>query len=157
MSCSEPVEVQAYGSKKAVKRYENVEDIYVAIYRMEDGCIGRVVTAAGMVRPYSLSIRLYGLKASFEQDTLPWNLTGKICTSSGEGFNLEPIKVPPEPQVPVRVHGAADYLQALDFLRSILEDKKPAIDVYEGVKTTAACIAAVKAAEKGIRVRIPRF
>jgi len=157
ISGSEPVEVQAYGSRKAVTRYIGVNDIYVAIFKMDNGCISRVVTAAGMVRPYSLSIRLYGLKSSFEQDTLPWSLGGKVCLLSEKGFDLKQFKVPPEPEVPVKVHGAADYLQALDFLKSIIEDKEPFINVYEGAGTTVACIAAVKAANQGKKVKVPRF
>lgn len=158
----EPVEVKAYSTNMGLGRPR--EDLTVALYHTEAGCIGRVLVAYGMIRPYSLSARLYGSKASFEQDTNPYTHTwyNHISHDNTDTKKIIPVK---DPRVPKKVreqphseiHGDADYLQALEIIDSILYNTSPPIDVYEAARTTAACIAAQDSIKKGIAIRIPEF
>jgi len=148
------IEVFAY-SAKTIKT-QLVEDFTVALYKSNEGAIGRVVVAYGIKRPYSLSIRVYGTKGSFEQDTYPWSRKSGTIFKEPD-FNKGKKLVVGEEKVPVEVHGAADYLQALNFIRSILGLEKPLINVYEAAKLTNACIAALESSVKGKPVRIPKI
>jgi len=145
-------EVFAY-STKTIKS-QLIEDFTVALFKSKRGIIGRVVVAYGIKRPYSLSIRIYGTKGSFEQDTYPWSYKSGIIFKE-PNFNRGKKLIVEEETVPIRVHGAADYLQALNFVYSILGFEKPLIDVYEAAKITNACIAALESSAKNKPIKIP--
>jgi len=99
---------------------------------------------------------VYGTKGSFEQDIYPWRRKSSFVFKEPDSSRGKKLIVEEE-KVPVEVHGAADYLQALNFVRSILGLEKPLIDVYEAAKLTNACIAALGSSVKGKPVRIPRL
>ena len=55
-------------------------------------------------------------------------------------------------------HGTSEYFMVDDFVRCILDDTKPAIDVYEGLDYTAPGICAHLSAEQGGKaVEVPDF
>ena len=55
-------------------------------------------------------------------------------------------------------HGASEYYMIEDFLRSILDDAKPAIDVYDGLDYTVPGICAQVSSERGGElVEVPNF
>jgi hypothetical protein len=57
------------------------------------------------------------------------------------------------PQAPAEAtvggHGTSEYFMCNDFVRCILDDTKPAIDVYEGLDMTLPGICAHLSAEQG--------
>jgi len=143
------IEVFAY-SMKTIKT-QLTDDFTIALYKSDKGTIGRVVVAYGIKRPYSLSIRIYGTKASFEQDTYPWSYKSGFLFDVNRGGRL----ILKEEKTPIISHGCADYLQALNFINSIKGLEKPLIDVYEAAKITNACIAALESSLKNKVIKIP--
>ncbi|RLE74092.1 MAG: hypothetical protein DRJ56_08105, partial [Thermoprotei archaeon] len=127
------------------------DDFTAALYRSAEGAVGLALVSYGVNRPYSLSIRPYRTRASFEQDRAPWSCTyGLLMKVSGyERLALEEVKAP------VASHGGADYLQALNFVRAIEGLERPAMDVREVARVTCACIAALESSVRGVPVRIP--
>ena len=55
-------------------------------------------------------------------------------------------------------HGVSEYYMVNDFVRCIIDDTKPAIDVYEGLDYTAPGICANLSAQRGgEQVEVPDF
>ena len=145
-------EVITYGLKTI--EGQMVDDFTISIFRSRDNVIARVLISYGIKRTYSLSIRVYGTKASFEQDTFPWSCESGVFFRGPN--KAERIRVPSE-EVPIKSHGVADYLQAKNFIKAIEGKEKPYIDVYDAAKTTIMCIAAVESLYKGKSVKIPKL
>jgi len=147
-------EVFAYGL--VTLKNQEKEDFAVALYKSHEGRVARVVVSYGIRRPYLLSIRIYGTKASFEQDINPWSyLSGTLFMSPRREDSRRIVLR--EEETPIKIHGSADYLQALNFVNSIRGKEKPLVDVYEAAKTTVACIAALESMQKTSVVKIPRI
>lgn len=127
------------------------DDFTAALHRSAERAVGLALVSYGVKRPYSLSIRLYGTRASFEQDRAPWSCTSGLLMRVGgyERLAMEEVKAP------VASHGGADYLQALNFVRAIEGLERPAMDVREAARVTCACIAALESSARGAPVRVP--
>ena len=136
-------EAFAYSNHVAYPDFPD-DDFITAIYRFSSGVIGRVGVAYASVLPRSasgLTLRLYGTEGSLEND--------KFFRSGSETGDWERREMPPTKE---------SFWQEVDyFVTCILNDQTPAVDVREGARNVAACLAGVEAARTGKPVAPARF
>lgn len=140
-------------------------DMQVALFKTKKGAVIKLLTGFSIARePMHLYFVLYGTKGSLETDRYNWmnhtflytehlpNVQGMISIHS-------PSAHPGAPQEALLGgHGTSEYYLARDFVRSILEDTKPPIDVYEAIKYTLPGICALMSIQKGgEKVEIPQL
>jgi len=136
-------EVFAYSNHIAYPDFPD-DDFITAIYRFTDGVIGRVDVAYASVLPRGVSglrLRLYGTHGSLENDRF-----FRVGSETGdwESREMPPMKNP--------------FWQEVDyFVTCILNDQTPAVDVREGARNVAACLAGVEAARTGKPVTPAQF
>jgi len=140
-------------------------DMNVAIFETEKGAVLKFLAGFSIAKePMHLFFTIYGTKGFLETDRYNWsthtllytehipNLQGYISINS-------PTTHPNAPrEALLGGHGTTEYFLARDFVRSILEDTKPPIDVYKAVKYTIPGIcAAMSMKEGGKKVEIPKL
>jgi predicted dehydrogenase len=136
-------EAFAYSNHLAYADFPD-DDFVTAIYRFENGAIGRVDVAYASVLPRGaggLKLSLYGTEGSLENDRF---FRVESQTGDWESREMPPVKNP--------------FWQEVDyFVTCILSDETPAVDVREGARNVAACLAGVEAARAGEPVAPARF
>jgi len=134
-------EAFAYSNHLAYRDFPD-DDFVTAIYRFENGIIGRVDVAYASVLPSGaggLELSLYGTKGTLEND--------RVFISGSEGWKRQEM-----PSMKNSFWQEVDY-----FVSCILGDQSPAVDVREGARNVAACLAGVEAARTGKPVAPARF
>ncbi len=136
-------EVCAYGNHKAYADFPE-DDFVTAIYKFKSGAIGRVDVSYACTMPRGVegfNLRLYGNEGSLENDR--FFIVGSQ-TGRWEGRTMPPLKNP--------LWQESDY-----FAKCIVKDETPDVDVREGARNVAACLAGVEAAKTGKPVIPARF
>ncbi len=142
-----------------------VIDIQVAIFKTAKGAVVKMLCGFSVERqPAFHFISLYGTSGSIETDRYNDMNNIKAYFKTDQDFKLLkniPVqealdKLPPDARL--GGHGASEYYMIEDFVRSILDDTKPAIDVYDGLDYTVPGICAQMSAERcGALVEVPSF
>ena len=136
-------EVFAYGNNMIYEDFPH-DDFITAVYKFKSGAIGRVDVSYACTIPRGaerLCLRLYGSEGTLENDR--FFLVGSE-SERWEGQTMPPMKDP--------------FWQEIDyFVKCIQMDQTPEIDVREGARNVAACIAGVEASETGKPVVPERF
>lgn len=136
-------EAFGYGNHMAYEEFPD-DDFTVALYRLSNGAIGRVVVAYGAILPSgagSMKITVYGSKGTV--------MDGKLYTDADEGSQW---REPPLPELKDSFWAEVDH-----FLECLQTDTRPIVDVREGARNVAACLAAVEAARTARPVAPARF
>jgi predicted dehydrogenase len=163
-------EVHAYASKSTlVKRYPLPEN-FIINARFRDGKMARLVGSYGIVQPPypMMGLALYGTHGSavadftdFEPTSLKLRLSGPQVagTSDTDVGRTQEKAARVEYTYPADMLGA--YGQGLavqrymaDFEDAIVNDRRPAIDAWEGVKTIAALSACWESIRSGNPVKV---
>lgn len=157
------VEVTAYGNRKLAP-HRTVNDFEVAIFKTAKGAIAKLAITKTVKRPPCIYWSVYGTKGSAERDRLTsgFDLHGPddaFIWLSEDDRTIEklPVKVHDVPMALEEKkigHGAATYLQDRDFVDAILEERMPAISVYDAMKTCLAAVAAMQSAKAGHSMKI---
>jgi predicted dehydrogenase len=130
-------------------------DMEVALFRTAGGRIIKFLAGFAMAKePAHHWFTLYGTKGQIEG---PRHSSGKHLLYREDFANLsERIELPlshSHPRVPPEAllggHGSSEYFMVNDFVRCILDNTKPAIDVYEGLEWSVPGICAHQSAEQG--------
>lgn len=125
----------------------------IALFRTKKGAVIRVLIAFGMYVGFDHNFALYGTKGSILTDkTKPLKYSHSFAKLSDIPNS---IKTPIE--IPVGLsntgatdgHGGADTLMLRDFIRCIVEDTKPPIDVDMGIRISLPGIIANESAKQG--------
>ncbi|MBC7326966.1 Gfo/Idh/MocA family oxidoreductase [bacterium] len=138
-------------------------DMTVALFETEKGAVMKFLAGFSIAKePMHLTFSLYGTRGFLETDRLKYSTHSYLHTElipnvQGCISITSPLSHPYAPAI-LGGHGTTEYVLAKDFVRSILEDSKPPIDVYEAVKYTIPGIcAAMSIQEGGKKIEIPRL
>ncbi len=128
-------EVSAYGTTKVL---DDVDwyDTVIAMLKFVNGAVGKCLISVGAPRPYAMNFSLYGTEGTVENNRLFLKAFGE-----GEQFAEMPLPVLGE------VHACAEELE--HFLDCLDADRPPMIDVRDGARTVAACLAVAESLETG--------
>lgn len=139
-------------------------DMEVGLFRMSNGAVVKQLCGFSVARePSHIALTVYGTKGVLEHRTSDTggtrayfeevaNLHGMITMPIG----IEHPKAPREARL--GGHGTSEYFMLRDFVDCILNDTKPAIDVYDALDFTVPGICAHLSAESGGKpVEIPDF
>jgi len=160
------VEVQGYGGNFVYKQVPGKEDLSVALFRTERGSIAKVLTSGGIQRTYCLYYSVYGTQGSVErnriQDFFGVDTTNYLYLHDQMWQLRNMIPVPvynwTDPLIKERSsHGTMEIAQAMDFVKAILTDRQPLVNVYEAARSSAAAIMALQAIDRHECVTIPTF
>jgi predicted dehydrogenase len=120
------------------------DDFMTVLYRFRNGVIGRVGVAYATVLPRGvggLNLRLYGSKGSLENDRF---FLGPNGAGDWEKRELPTMK--------------NSFWQEVDyFVACIQNGETPAVDVREGARNVAACLAGVESAKTGRPTKPAQF
>ncbi len=156
-------EVMAYGNRKLAP-HRTVNDFEVAIFKTAKGAIAKFAITKTVKRPANVYWSVYGTEGSAERD----RQTGTFDLGNPDHayfwFSKDHSKMEKVPvemhQAPASLqgknigHAAGTYFQDRDFIDAILEDRQPAISVYDAAKTCLAAIAAMQSAKLGHPVKV---
>jgi predicted dehydrogenase len=149
-------EVVCYGNHKLAP-YRATDDTQAAMFVTRSGAIGRVLTSYAVCRQESRHNAVYGTRGSLEfrwHDNTLWHASDNHSPM----LPVEVEELPLTDEQKRRIgHGGMTYVQDLDFVEAILQDRQPEINVYEAARSCAAAICARDAAREGRPIRIPSF
>ncbi|MCD6361651.1 MAG: Gfo/Idh/MocA family oxidoreductase, partial [Armatimonadetes bacterium] len=129
------VEVSAYANHMAFLE-QPTDDCIIAQLRFESGAIGRALVSSGCKRKISTTLHIYGTAGTIDHDRIV-HAAGKPKTE----WDFEEL---PQPEIPDSILG-----ESADFVRCIIEDTVPPVDVSDNLQTMAACFAVVASAAQG--------
>ncbi|MGI6355396.1 MAG: Gfo/Idh/MocA family protein [Lentisphaeria bacterium] len=133
-------EVTAFANHKCLTDWP-VNDCTVALFKFPNDVLGKVMVSIGCIRPYTMRTVLYGTEGTIICDNTSPDI--KICCKNLMQGKLDFATLP----VNIANHNVS--AEIVDFVDCILNDKPVATNVYEGAKTVAAALAAVKSAKQG--------
>ena len=125
----------------------------IAIFRTKKGAVIRIFIGFGMYVGFDHNFALYGTRGSILTDkTKPL----EVAHSFAKLYEI-PNTFETAFEIPVTFshtketegHGGADMLMMRDFIRCIIEDTPPPIDVDMGIRMSLPGIIAVESAERG--------
>ncbi|MCM8816433.1 MAG: Gfo/Idh/MocA family oxidoreductase [Candidatus Omnitrophica bacterium] len=143
----DPIEVFAYSNHKCLVDWP-VDDATIAIYRFENGVMGKVFCSIGCIRPYTMRSVFYGTKGTIISD----NTSDHILLCSTRYFKEKSsynfAKIPVE----IAHHNVAAEIKY--FIRRIENNEAVEMNETEGAKTVATCLAAVISSQENRKVDI---
>jgi predicted dehydrogenase len=159
-------EVTAYGwgdrSPEWVAAYGSKFTLGTGIYRLSGGGVAKITLANVIERPEIVSFRFYGTKRSFESQRIRGE--PHLVMTHKEAERIEPA--PPIDRLPGPLqrilrehpgHKGAELFIVHDFATALVEDTRPAIDVYDAIAYTAPGICADLSMQEGTTIRVPSF
>ncbi len=141
----------------------DVIDAEVGLFKTESGAVVKILCAFSIVRHPSMHwMVVYGTEGYLEGP----RFGGEHMLYSERTVNLSgPVKLPlsashvgAPPEATAGGHGTSEYFMCNDFVRCIIDDTEPAIDVYRALDYTVPGICAHLSAENGGEpVEVPDF
>ncbi|MFC4871044.1 Gfo/Idh/MocA family protein [Negadavirga shengliensis] len=147
-------EVSCLGMPSYMERYQKGNNVYnnpfgteIAFMKTSEGGISRQSRSSDTPGPGSETGRLRGTKGSYDDKY------------HGKAENLPDLKRPPlPPGVPPGGHGGSHGRLTEEFIRSIIEDRKPLVDIVAALNMTVPGIIAHQSAMKGGEwLKIPQY
>ncbi|MBA7489483.1 Myo-inositol 2-dehydrogenase [subsurface metagenome] len=148
-SSSKVNQIFCYANHIAFRDYPEA-DCVVTIFKFDNGCIGKITTAFGCKRPLSHPVHVYGTKGTISNNLLykghqldriiyepPLGKRKKLACWILRRLDVTYEEYP----FPLYEHKIACINSLTDFINAIRKGSKPLVDVYEGAKTVAVCIA----------------
>ncbi|HOL21928.1 MAG TPA: Gfo/Idh/MocA family oxidoreductase [bacterium] len=130
--------------------------VQTALFKTERGRVIREVVAFFISRePAHHFYALYGTKGSIETDRYRWMDNLKVYLKDDpdhkEMFDMPTsvIHAGLPPEAVAGGHGTSEYLMIDDFVRAILEDRTPPLDVYKALEMTLPGICAAESIKRG--------
>ena len=158
------VEVTAYGNRKLAP-HRTVNDFEVALFKTAKGAIAKFAITKTVKRPANVYWSVYGTEGTAERDrqTGTFDLRDEahaFIWFSQDHTKMDKLPVKPYDEAPESLkgkgigHAEGTYLQDRDFIDAIMEDRLPAISIYDAAKTCLASIAAMQSAKLGHPVKV---
>ena len=141
----EMTEAFAYSNRKCLADWP-VDDCTLATYRFERDVIGKVFCSIGCVRPYTMRSLFYGTEGTIISDNTSSQI--QVC------MNATMIGPPQFASIPVPPAAKPVQAEVDEFVRCIVNDAPVETDAWQGVRTVAACLAAVESSKTGLPVKI---
>ena len=123
-------------------------DARLAILKFKNGAMGKVFTSGSVVRPYTMSLSVYGHEGTI------------VCWWEEEilhGYLHKSAAWNPESLDTMSLHGRGSpewSYEMENFVDSILQDKDLVCSLSEGLATVETCLAVEEAMTHGTRVRV---
>ncbi len=141
--CGEVAEVSCFKDIRLPRKTQvETEDVAIINLRFESGTLGRAVLFVGPILPFRFTIRLFGTRATIDQNRV-WLDTTPGFDQPGSETEL------PAEWIPDNVQGGISepWDKCLEaFIDDIRLDRRPANDAQSGFATAAICFAAVQSA-----------
>jgi hypothetical protein len=133
--------------KPGNNRYNNPYSTEVAIFRTSEDGISRMVRSGDTPGTPSERGRVMGTRGSYMNEY------------EGLEKNLPDLRRPPlPPGVPVGGHGGSHGLLMNEFILSIIQDRKPLVDIVAALNmTVSGIIAHASALKDGELMKIPQY
>ncbi len=128
-------EVYALSNHKVIADFPH-HDAFLMNFKFENGCLGKMAAFLGCQRPYQMNLAIYGTKGTVINDRLYLSKIEEL-----EDFMPLPITILAEHPTFGEEMG--------HFVDCILNDKTPMIDLRDGAKSAATCIAGGESVETG--------
>ncbi|RKY04846.1 gfo/Idh/MocA family oxidoreductase [Candidatus Poribacteria bacterium] len=133
----------------------------VALFKTEDGVPVRIMEMRRVASGTEESFSIYGQNMSFIWPSTIYRRDERGMVVGPERWERNPLYAPlPEPLVKYTSggHGGSHPYIVEDFVRAVLDERPPAVNVYEAVAFCAPGIIAHQSAMRdGERMRIPQF
>lgn len=138
-------EVHCYGIKGNFTPGYELEDNFILNLKFKSGKIGRVMAAYGIIRPPvgHPTLRIYASLGSV--------CDGKLVMDTPEGPKEQELTIIKD-DFPGHVSEVIRYMK--HFEDCIVNDKQPLVDVREGAKGIATCVAAWESVRTGKPVKV---
>lgn len=134
--------------KAGNNRYKNSFGTQVAMFRTSDGGMSRMLYSKDTIGLGSEEGRVRGEKGSYTRQ----------AKYEGQLKQLPDLKRPPlPPGLAPGSHGGSHGHLTEEFIRAILEDRQPLIDIATALNLSAPGIVAHQACLKGIAMKIPQY
>jgi UDP-N-acetylglucosamine 3-dehydrogenase len=128
-------EASAYGVTRVLHDVPWHDTIIMSL-KFKSGAVGKCLVSVGAPRPYSMTFSLYGTEGTVEENRLYLKEFGEV-----EAFAEIPFPVLGE------VHACREELD--HFLQCLDTGQEPLIDVRDGARTIAACLAVAESIQTG--------
>ena len=134
-------------------KYRDNNENGIAIFRTAKGAVIRIFIGFGMYVGYDHNFAIYGTKGTILTDkTKPLEESHSFAKLYDMPNNFEKFI-----EIPVKLsntgdpygHGGADGLMMRDFIKCIIEDTEPPIDVDMGIRISLPGIIANESAKRG--------
>lgn len=153
MIAGNPIEVFAMANNKSLKDWP-IHDCSMAVMKLPNDVIGKVMTSTGCKRTYTMRSTLYGTKGTIIFDnTSPTISLFKEKFTDDETFH-DMSQQSLEIKVPVQVNNHNLGGEVEDFCRCILEGKPVVTSGVEGASTVSVCLAIVESFKTGEKVTV---
>lgn len=133
--------------------YRDENDNGIAIFRTAKGAVIRILIGFGMYVDYDHNFALYGTKGTILTDkTTPIEQAhsfAKMYEIPGTFKKFFEIPVKLSKTDDIYGHGGVDSRMIRDFIRCVLEDTEPPIDVDMGIRISLPGIIAAESAKRG--------
>jgi predicted dehydrogenase len=133
--------------------YKKGDENGIAIFRTKKGAVIRILIGFGMYVGFDHNFALYGTKGSILTDkTKPLDDAHSFAKLSEIPDTFErafEIPITYSCTKETEGHGGADQRMMRDFIKCIIDDTKPPIDVDMGIKISLPGIIANKSAKLG--------
>lgn len=134
--------------------YRNGQENGIALFRTAKGAVIRIFIGFGVYVGCDHNFAIYGTKGSAYTDRCK-HFSEARCYAKLEsipGTNMVPLEMPVTAKFPGEQgdsHGGADTKMVKDFIRCIVEDEKPMVDVDLAINMALPGMIAVESARRG--------
>lgn len=153
MIAGNPTEVFAYANNKVLTSWP-INDCTIAVMKLPNNVIGKVMTSVGCKRKYTMRTVLYGSKGTIIVD----NTSPTLTLFKDEFSQMDEFKDRSQQSIelklPVKINNHNFEAEVNDFCKCILEGKPVTTDGIEGASTVAVCLAIVDSAQKEEKVKV---
>ena len=127
--------------------YKNIFGTEIGLFRTSEGGMARIIVSWDTPGNRSETGRVHGQKGSFDKEY------------KGTLLNLPNLKKPPlPPGVDTGEHGGSHGYLMDEFVMSIIEDRKPLVDIATALNMTVPGLVAHQSAFKdGENMKIPQY
>lgn len=153
MMAGNPIEVFAMANNKSLVDWP-IHDCSMAVMKLPNDVIGKVMTSTGCKRQYTMRSTLYGTKGTIVFDnTSPTISLYKEKFTDDETFH-DLMQQLIEIKIPVQVNNHNVGGEVKDFCNCILEGKPVVTSGVEGASTVSVCLAIVESFKTGEKVTV---
>ncbi len=151
MIAGNPIEVFAYANNKSLKDWP-IHDCTMAVMKLPNDVVGKVMTSTGCKRNYTMRSLLYGTKGTIIFDnTSPTISLFKEKFSDDPAFKNRSQKTI-EIKIPISISSHNFGGEVSDFCKCIMEGKPVVTSGVEGASTVSVCLAIVESFKTGNKV-----